>query len=148
MADMSAMVAGRVTVRIMICPHSASRRSRQVSESKSIRIKKCPIKKSRNPAGREASNEMRATEAAARTKSLKRSQDPGDPLAAVAHKLEQEREHVDEVEVEAERPHHGFAARRRAVVHRIVEFLDLLGIPSRQSGENPDPKDRDHPLQH
>src|SRR5260370_436814 len=82
----------------------------------------------------------------ARTKELERSGNWS--LAAIAHKLKQEREHVEEVEIEAERPHDGFATRGSAIVHRIVEFLNLLRIPCCQSGENRDPKDRDHPLQH
>src|SRR6266853_97087 len=45
--------------------------------------------------------------------------------AAVAEQTQQEQEHVDEVEVERERAHHGLASRDGAVVHRVVHFLDL-----------------------
>src|ERR1700690_1360732 len=46
----------------------------------------------------------------------------------VAHQAEQHQEQVDEVEVERQRAHHRLAARDRAVVADVVEFLDLLRV--------------------
>src|SRR4051812_43258589 len=49
--------------------------------------------------------------------------------AAIAEKAQHEQEQVDEVEIERQRAHHGFAAYNGAVFLRNIHFLDLLGVP-------------------
>src|SRR6516165_12071523 len=68
-----------------------------------------------------------------------------DALAAIAEQPQQHQEQVDEVEIESERAHYGLAAADRAVVHRIVHFLDRLSVIGGEPGEHEHTDDRDRP---
>ena len=58
------------------------------------------------------------------------------PSAAIAEEAQHEKEQVDEVEIERQRPHHGLATDDRAVLHRIIHFLDALRVPRGEAGED------------
>src|SRR4029077_10196664 len=66
---------------------------------------------------------------------------------AVAEQPQQHHEHVDEVEVERQRAHHCLAAGDGAVVLDIIHFLDLLGVPGGQAGEDQDTNHRQCPVE-
>jgi CO/xanthine dehydrogenase Mo-binding subunit len=56
--------------------------------------------------------------------------------ATIAEEAQQEYEDVDEVEIERKRAHYRFAADDRAVLHRVVHFLDTLRVPGGQARES------------
>src|SRR3990170_4134920 len=56
-------------------------------------------------------------------------------LFAVAHEAEQEGEHVDEVEIEVQRPHDHDLAHHVGAGDMIVHALDLLRVVSGKAGE-------------
>ena len=60
-----------------------------------------------------------------------------DELVAAAEQLQQRHEHVDEIEIEAERAHDGaFGHRRRVIHHGVVAILDPLGIVGGEASED------------
>src|SRR6516165_1020876 len=66
--------------------------------------------------------------------------------AAVTHQLNQAREQVDEVKIEAQRAHDSLAAGHRPIIGHAVHFLDLLRVPGGEPGKHDDANDRDSPL--
>src|SRR5260370_20753882 len=57
-------------------------------------------------------------------------------VAAGAEQLHQHHEQVDEVEIEAQRPHDCVLAAGLIIVGFVIHLLDLLRVPRRQTGEN------------
>src|SRR5215813_14052483 len=74
-------------------------------------------------------------------------QSPCGRSATVAEEAQQEQEQVDEVEIERERAHHRLAADDGAVFHRVIHFLDPLGVPSGQAREDQHAGGRDHEVE-
>src|SRR5690606_23905087 len=68
-------------------------------------------------------------------------------LFAVAHKLQQEHEHVDEVEIETQRAHHNLTAVGFRTIAFVIHFLDRLRVIGGQTSKNQDANDRDCKLQ-
>src|SRR5215813_14938486 len=68
-------------------------------------------------------------------------------VAAGAEQLHQHHEQVDEVEIEAQRPHDRLLAARLVIVALVIHFLDLLRVPRRQTSEDENPDNRDRELQ-
>ena len=63
--------------------------------------------------------------------------EPGRLFVAAAHELEQEREQVEEVEVELQRAHDGGALEHVALHGAVNVFaLEPLGVPCSQSGKH------------
>src|ERR1700738_4910997 len=67
-------------------------------------------------------------------------------VATRAEQLHQHHEQVDEVEIEAQRPHDRLLAGDLGPVALVIHLLDLLRIPRGQTGEDDDPDHRDRKL--
>ncbi len=58
------------------------------------------------------------------------------PSSPIPEEAKHEQEQVNEVEIELQCAHHGLAACGNPVLHRVVHFLDPLGIPGGHSSED------------
>src|SRR6266481_5857288 len=68
-------------------------------------------------------------------------------VAAGAEQLHQHHEEVDEVEIEAQRPHDRLLAARFVIIALVIHLLDLLRVPRGQTGKDDHADDRDRELQ-
>ena len=57
-------------------------------------------------------------------------------LLTIAEKLQQEQEHIDEIQIQAQRPHNGFLFGDVAAVTGEINTLNILRVIGRQSGKN------------
>src|SRR5229473_5582845 len=69
-------------------------------------------------------------------------------VAAGAEQLHQHHEQVDEVEIEAQRPHDRLLAAGLVIVALVIHLLDLLRVPRGQAGEDDDTDRRDRKSDH
>src|SRR6267142_3292743 len=72
---------------------------------------------------------------------------PKQLVAAGAEQLHQHHEQVDEVEIEAQRPHDRLLAAGLVIIALVVHLLDLLRVPRGQTSKDDDADDRDRKLQ-
>ncbi len=68
-------------------------------------------------------------------------------LAPIAEQTQHHQEQVDEVEIEPQRPHDGLAAGDGAVVHRAVQFFDVLRVVGGETDEDEHAEHRDRPIE-
>src|SRR5262245_5362872 len=69
------------------------------------------------------------------------------PSPAIAENAKHENEQIDKVEIKLECAHYGLATRHRSVLHRVIHFLNPLGIPGGHAGKNQHSGHRDHEVE-